>query len=108
MGIKRERGRMTDVLEVLGTTSSLSSTSYTFPMKTAVSIADDLFREADEAAARLGWSRSKLYAQAIRRFLEDQGEDPVTAALDAMADDLNASGIPDSGRALIDSGDWAW
>lgn len=77
-------------------------------MKTAVSLPDDLFREADDAAARLGWSRSKLYAHALRSYLENQGEDPVTAALDAFADDLTAEPTPNIGRALIEAGEWEW
>ena len=77
-------------------------------MKTAVSIPDEVFAEADRAAERLGWSRSQLYARAVGEFLERQGEDPVTAALDALADQLATVSTPNIGRALIDSGDWEW
>jgi predicted transcriptional regulator len=38
---------------------------YTFGMKTAVSIPDDLFRRADEYASRSGKSRSELYREAL-------------------------------------------
>ncbi|MBB2893102.1 ChpI protein [Flexivirga oryzae] len=75
-------------------------------MKTAVSIPDDVFRDADETATRLGWSRSQLYTRAIRDFLEGQEDDPVTAALDALAED--AAVTPNTGRALIESGAWEW
>lgn len=77
-------------------------------MKTAVSIPDDVFRDADEAAQRLGWSRSQLYTQAIRVFLDEQGDDPVTQALDELADELavRVSVVP--ARALIDAGSWEW
>lgn len=81
-------------------------TGYTFLMKTAVSIPDDVFRDADETATRLGWSRSQLYTRAIRDFLEGQEDDPVTAALDALAED--AAVTPNTGRALIESGAWEW
>lgn len=43
--------------------------SYTAGMKTAVSIPDDIFKEADRAARRLKWSRSRLYAEALREYL---------------------------------------
>ncbi|QWF24009.1 hypothetical protein KM427_10125 [Nocardioides sp. LMS-CY] len=77
-------------------------------MKTAVSIPDEVFREADEAAERLGWSRSQLYTRAIRQFLGEQGDDPVTCALDALADEMGSPATPVTARALIDAGVWEW
>lgn len=77
-------------------------------MKTAVSVPDDVFQQAERAADRLGWSRSQLYARALREFLETQDDDPVTAALDALADDLAQTASPAIGRALIDAGAWEW
>lgn len=77
-------------------------------MKTAVSIPDEVFREADRVADRLGWSRSQLYARALREFIDAQGEDPVTAALDALADKLHEETPVASARSLIDSGRWEW
>jgi metal-responsive CopG/Arc/MetJ family transcriptional regulator len=41
-------------------------------MKTAVSLPDDLFRQADAAARRLRVSRSELYSKAIEEFLQNQ------------------------------------
>jgi metal-responsive CopG/Arc/MetJ family transcriptional regulator len=51
-------------------------------MKTAVSLPDPLFRDADRAAKRLGISRSELYARALAEFLERELE--VTLALDRV------------------------
>ncbi|HWZ44954.1 MAG TPA: hypothetical protein VNW97_15875 [Candidatus Saccharimonadales bacterium] len=39
-------------------------------MKTAISLPDDLFRQAETAARRLKISRSQLYATAIAEFLD--------------------------------------
>jgi hypothetical protein len=39
-------------------------------MKTALSMSDDLLREADEAARSMGLSRSGLFALAVGDFLE--------------------------------------
>ena len=39
-------------------------------MKTAISIPDDVFAEAEETAQRLGVSRSGLYTRAIAEFVE--------------------------------------
>ena len=77
-------------------------------MKTAISIPDDVFREADRAAERLGLSRSQLYARAMRQFLEHQGDDPVTSAIDSLLLDLEQQPTPNVGRGLIDDGAWEW
>jgi len=53
-------------------------------MKTAISIPDDLFSAAEEAAKRLGLSRSELYRKAIRGFLVEHDDDTVTDALNAI------------------------
>ena len=51
-------------------------------MKTAVSIPDDLFNEAEELARRSHVSRSELYATALRSLLAADRE--VTAKLDEV------------------------
>lgn len=53
-------------------------------MKTAISIPDDLFAEADELARRLKQSRSQLYSRAVREYVARHSTDAVTAALDAL------------------------
>jgi metal-responsive CopG/Arc/MetJ family transcriptional regulator len=57
-------------------------------MKTAVSIPDELFRQADELARRLGKSRSEVYREALADYLATHDPDAVRAALDAVADEL--------------------
>jgi predicted transcriptional regulator len=53
-------------------------------MKTAISIPDDVFAEADELARRLNQSRSQLYSRAVREYVARHSADDVTAALDAL------------------------
>ncbi len=53
-------------------------------MKTAVSLPDELFRQAERMAKRLRVSRSKLYAQAITEFLAASRAETVTAKLDEV------------------------
>jgi hypothetical protein len=57
---------------------------YTRAMKTAVSIPDPLFEQADRMARQLGISRSQLYAVAVESFLKDHEQQSVTAALDRI------------------------
>lgn len=53
-------------------------------MKTAVSLPDDLFRQAEAAARRLRVSRSELYAKAIAEFLEQQDTSTITKRLNDL------------------------
>ena len=53
-------------------------------MKTAVSVPDDLFRQAEAAASRLRVSRSQLYATAISEFLNRQQSGAVTERLNEV------------------------
>lgn len=57
-------------------------------MKTAVSIPDELFRRADELAGKLGKSRSELYREALADYIARRDPDAITAALNALADEL--------------------
>ncbi|MGH9268337.1 MAG: ChpI protein [Acidimicrobiales bacterium] len=53
-------------------------------MKTAVSIPGPIFEAAEQLAARLGISRSQLYARALEHLVETESEDEVTARLDEI------------------------
>lgn len=53
-------------------------------MKTAVSIPDPVFKAADKLAHRLGMSRSSLYAEALRRYLQLHDEDAITSKLNEV------------------------
>lgn len=65
--------------------------SYTFGMKTAISIPDDVFADAEKLSRELGQSRSHLYSQAVREYVARHSGDSVTAALDAMCAEIPAS-----------------
>ncbi len=53
-------------------------------MKTAISLPDPLFDEADQLAEKLGMSRSELYATALEAYLRAHRQEDVTAALDRV------------------------
>jgi metal-responsive CopG/Arc/MetJ family transcriptional regulator len=53
-------------------------------MKTAISLPDDLFRQAEAAAQRLRVSRSELYAKAIAEFLRRRQETSITERLNKV------------------------
>jgi len=53
-------------------------------MKTAVSLPDELFRRAEQFAARLGIGRSHLYALALAEYLDTHRTEGVTEALNEL------------------------
>lgn len=81
-------------------------------MKTAVSLPDDVYARAERAARRLGRTRSALYAEALREYLDRHQleQNRVTALLDEVYDDKTdrTPAGAEAGRRLIDSGAWEW
>ena len=53
-------------------------------MKTAISLPDALFREAERFANHHGLSRSELYASALQSYLNARATTTITEALDAV------------------------
>jgi metal-responsive CopG/Arc/MetJ family transcriptional regulator len=60
-------------------------------MKTAISIPDDVFREADDLAHKMKKSRSEIYSRAVREYVARHAEDRVVAALDAVYEEATDS-----------------
>jgi Arc/MetJ family transcription regulator len=61
-------------------------------MKTAISIDDALLQQADDTARLLGLSRSRLFAVAVRDFLQRQRQEQMLLRLNEIyTDQLEAS-----------------
>ena len=58
-------------------------------MKTAISIPDDVFADAERLARTLNESRSQLYSRAVKEFVARHAPDRITAALDAVCDGVD-------------------
>jgi metal-responsive CopG/Arc/MetJ family transcriptional regulator len=55
-------------------------------MKTAISVPDDTFSEADQRSRALGMSRSEFYTVAVRHYLQSLDEQTTTGQInDALA-----------------------
>jgi predicted transcriptional regulator len=65
-------------------------------MKTAISIDDDLLRQADDAARAMGVSRSKVISLAVGEFLRRQREAQMLQTLNDVY-----GGEPDPGEAKL-------
>jgi metal-responsive CopG/Arc/MetJ family transcriptional regulator len=63
-------------------------------MKTAVSIPDDVFNEAETLARELKTSRSEIYARALAAFVGDHSSDRVTKAMNDALDTVGAPPDP--------------
>ena len=57
------------------------NSGYTAFMKTAISIPDKVFEAAEKAARKLGMSRSELYANAVREYIDRYGHEDITRKL---------------------------
>lgn len=53
-------------------------------MKTAISIPDEIFEQAERLAKTRGWSRSELYANAVSAFVDSERFSGVREKLDSI------------------------
>lgn len=58
-------------------------------MKTAISVPDEVFEQAERLARRQGRSRSELYSAAVREYVARHAPDDVTDAIDRVVADLD-------------------
>ena len=63
-------------------------TGYTFGMKTAISIPDGLFDEAEQLAKRTKRSRSQIFSDALKEYLLRHSTDDVTEAMNRVCADV--------------------
>jgi metal-responsive CopG/Arc/MetJ family transcriptional regulator len=78
-------------------------------MKTAVSLPDEVFREADKLARRTGVSRSRLVSDALREYVARHAPDEVTEAMNSVVDALSTADdafAAASARRLLKQSEW--
>jgi metal-responsive CopG/Arc/MetJ family transcriptional regulator len=59
-------------------------------MKTAVSIPDDLFEEAERLAVKFQTSRSQIYSRALQDFVARHAPDLLTEAMNRVVDEVGS------------------
>jgi metal-responsive CopG/Arc/MetJ family transcriptional regulator len=67
-------------------------------MKTAVSLPDEVFEAAERLARERGLTRSALYVQALEAFLQANEIDPLTEAINRVADRVDTRLEPELER----------
>jgi len=77
-------------------------------MKTAISIPDDVFRDAEELARRMKKSRSELYSNAVREYVARHSPDAVTEKLDLLCAEGGPADqfAPEAGRRRLRETEW--
>ena len=83
--------------------------SYTRSMKTAISLPDAVFREAERLARRLKKSRSELYREAVVEYVARHEPEAITDAMNELAAKLDTR--PDAftsaaARRLLERSEW--
>jgi metal-responsive CopG/Arc/MetJ family transcriptional regulator len=78
-------------------------------MKTAISLPDEIFEEAERVARRLKKSRSQVYREALAEYIARHDPDAVTEAMDRVADlvdtGLDAFGAA-TARRVLERDEW--
>lgn len=83
--------------------------NYTNSMKTAISIPDDVFQEAERLARRTKKSRSQLFSDAVREYLARHAPEEVTDAMNRVCAELGDSRDPfvsSASRRVIERAEW--
>jgi metal-responsive CopG/Arc/MetJ family transcriptional regulator len=78
-------------------------------MKTAVSIPDQVFEQAERLARRTRKSRSHVFSCALREYVARHSPDEVTEAMDRVCADVGAEGDPfvvHAARRVLEHSEW--
>ncbi len=77
-------------------------------MKTAISIPDDLFADAEHLARELKKSRSRLYGDAVREYVARHSAEGITESLDRLCDEVESRGdfARAAARRTLERSDW--
>jgi len=85
------------------------TSSYTQSMKTAISIPDDVFAEAEGLARRLNRSRSQIYVDALREYLARHDSASTTERMNRVCDDVGSQADPwvvEAGKQALERAEW--
>jgi len=78
-------------------------------MKTAISVPDQLFHQAEKLAHRTGKSRSQIYQEALAEYLLRRDPGAVTEAMDqalAEIDQVSETWLSQAGRQALERSEW--
>ncbi len=76
---------------------------HTFSMKTAVSLPDALYKDAEITARKLGIPRSQLFARALEEFIRHHQREGITEKLDAIYSAMESGKEPSQSPASLEA-----
>jgi len=82
---------------------------HTLGMKTAISLPDEIFEEAERLARRLKKSRSELYREALAEYVARHDSEAITEAMNRVADRIDSAPEPplaDVSRRILERTEW--
>jgi metal-responsive CopG/Arc/MetJ family transcriptional regulator len=82
---------------------------YTYGMKTAISIPDEVYQRAERLARRTKKSRSRLYGDAVREYLARHAPDEVTEAVNQACARISQTSDPfvsSATRRILERSEW--
>jgi predicted transcriptional regulator len=78
-------------------------------MKTAISIPDRVFRDAERLAGRLKKSRSQMYSEAVAEYVARHEPDFVTEQINAVCEEVDTHPDPfvtEAARRILERTEW--
>ena len=78
-------------------------------MKTAISVPDSLFKEAERLARRRGISRSRLFSEAVAEYLARHEPEAITSAMDKVCAEVGSHpdpAISAAARRILERSEW--
>jgi metal-responsive CopG/Arc/MetJ family transcriptional regulator len=78
-------------------------------MKTAISIPDHVFAEAEKLAKKMKKSRSQLYSDAIAEYTARHSDDEITEAINRVIDSVgneNDEFVAEAARRTLARSEW--
>ena len=82
---------------------------YTYGMKTAVSIPDDVFEAAERLARRTKRSRSQVFSDALKEYIARHTPDEITEAMNKVCAEVEAltdEFVSAAGRRTLKRSEW--
>ena len=87
----------------------MAAPSYTFGMKTAISVPDGIYASAERLAKRMKKSRSQVYSEAMAEYVARHEPDTVTEQINAVCDEIDTRPDPfvtEAARRVLAGTDW--
>lgn len=83
--------------------------SYTFSMRTTISIPDSVYTDAERLARRLGKSRSQLCSEAVAEYVIRHDTETLTEAMNKVCDSVDVhcdSAFSSMTRRILERSEW--